>query len=180
MGVPHLEDLPHYTWKDYQAWEGLWEIINGVPYAMTPAPTIKNQRISAKITACLENLLADCDNCVVLLPVDWKISDDTVVQPDNSIVCGASAGSAFLDTAPTVIFEILSSSTEKKDKTTKFHLYESNNVKYYCLVDPEEEEVTVYQLKNNRYQKIAEGHAPLISLDLTVCVIRFNFNKIWP
>lgn len=39
-----IEDLPHYTYDDYAQWEGRWEIIEGVPYAMSPAPTIKHQQ----------------------------------------------------------------------------------------------------------------------------------------
>ncbi len=33
-----LKLLPHYTYDDYIHWEGQWEIIKGIPYAMSPAP----------------------------------------------------------------------------------------------------------------------------------------------
>lgn len=36
-----IEDLPHYTYDDYVTWEGRWELIQGIPYAMTPAPVIR-------------------------------------------------------------------------------------------------------------------------------------------
>jgi len=49
-----IEDLPHYTYDDYVQWEGRWEIINGIPYAMVPAPGRKHQRLSVKIAAQLE------------------------------------------------------------------------------------------------------------------------------
>jgi hypothetical protein len=28
--------LPHYTYHDYENWEGRWELIDGIPYAMQP------------------------------------------------------------------------------------------------------------------------------------------------
>ena len=46
-----IEDLPHYTYDDYVQWEGRWELINGIPYAMTPAPSVKHQLISQNIGA---------------------------------------------------------------------------------------------------------------------------------
>ena len=30
------EYLPHYTYEDYCMWEGNWELIDGIPYAMSP------------------------------------------------------------------------------------------------------------------------------------------------
>ena len=29
---------PHYTYDDYKNWQGDWELIRGVPYAMAPSP----------------------------------------------------------------------------------------------------------------------------------------------
>ena len=36
--MPSPEQLPHYVYDDYRQWEGRWELIEGIPYAMTPAP----------------------------------------------------------------------------------------------------------------------------------------------
>jgi hypothetical protein len=33
--------LPYYTYEDYVQWEGKWELIDGIPYAMSPAHTPK-------------------------------------------------------------------------------------------------------------------------------------------
>lgn len=47
MGAIKLEDIPRYTYDDYKQWEGQWELISGVAYAMSPAPMIEHQSISA-------------------------------------------------------------------------------------------------------------------------------------
>jgi len=46
MGILEQGDLPHYTYDDYSQWEGRWELIDGIAYAMTPAPWFSHQRVS--------------------------------------------------------------------------------------------------------------------------------------
>ncbi len=41
--------LPYYTYDDYCKWEGRWEIIDGIPHAMSPAPNPKHQAVGANI-----------------------------------------------------------------------------------------------------------------------------------
>ena len=38
--------LPHYTYKDYKNWEGRWELIEGIPFAMYQAYPVNNQLLS--------------------------------------------------------------------------------------------------------------------------------------
>jgi hypothetical protein len=71
---------------DYQSWEGSWEVINGVPYAMALAPSYRHQYVSQNIAQYLGELLRDCSDCHALLLIDWRIADDTIVQPDNMVV----------------------------------------------------------------------------------------------
>lgn len=181
MGALKLEDLPRYTYDDYKLWEDKWELIEGIPYAMAPAPMIKHQSISANITCELKNLSKNCKKCQALLPVDWKISDDTIVQPDNSVICISPKNKAYITKAPKVIFEILSKSTAKKDKTIKYDLYEQEVVKYYIIVDPDEELAKVYELNNGRYIKVCDATDEKVVFDIKECnsSLKFNFGKIW-
>jgi len=136
MGALKLEHLPSYTYDDYKTWEGKWELIHGIAYNMSPAPVKKHQKISQRIGWLLENALTNCPRCEALLPVDWRISDDTVVQPDNLVVCDEDMEGAYIVKAPLIIFEVLSKSTAAKDCNLKFELYEQEGVKYYAIVDP--------------------------------------------
>jgi hypothetical protein len=36
-GAKILPYYTYYTYEDYLHWEGRWELIDGIPYAMTPA-----------------------------------------------------------------------------------------------------------------------------------------------
>ena len=181
MGALRLEDLPTYTYEDYINWEDSWEIIYGVAYAMSPAPMIKHQSISNKIAWQLQELLRNCKNCQALLPVDWKISKDTIVQPDNSVICHKPKNEAYITKAPKIIFEILSPSTAKKDKELKFNLYESEGVAYYIIVDPNESMAKVYKLKDGKYIKVTDALDETVEFKLDECgkKLEFDFSKIW-
>ena len=74
--VPRNPD-DRFTWRDYQAWpdEERWEIIDGVAYAMSPAPSVAHQAVSNMIARLLDAALDDCPQCHALLPVDWRISE---------------------------------------------------------------------------------------------------------
>lgn len=182
MGALKLEDLPHYTYEQYKTWEGNdWELIYGQAYCMSPAPMIKHQHISSKISWELQNLFKDCQKCQVLMPVDWKIAEDTIVQPDNSVICHEPTNEAYITKAPAIIFEILSKSTAKKDKGIKYDLYEQEGVKYYVIVDPDEEIAKVYKLHEGRYIKVCDASDEKVNLTLSTCKedMLFDFSKIW-
>ncbi|MDD2800522.1 MAG: Uma2 family endonuclease [Methylobacter sp.] len=179
MITPRLEDLPHYSFDDYVQWEGRWELICGVPYAMSPSPSIAHQSISQHIASQLEKALENCRECHALLPVDWKIDEETTVQPDNLVVCGELKNAAYLSKTPTLIFEILSKSTAHKDRTTKFKLYEQEGVQHYVIVDPVENIAKVYRLQDGRYIKTMDASKEMIEFDLGKCSIQFEFAKIW-
>jgi len=154
------------------------ELIYGVPYAMSPAPKLDHQTVSHNIAQLLGNLLSGCPKCQALLPVDWKIDGETVVQPDNLVICHKPENNSYLSKAPTLIFEILSKSTANKDRTTKFRLYESEGVQYYVTVDPGSHVAKVYGLHDGYYIKDV-SHKD-IDFDLGKCQITFDFSKIWP
>lgn len=178
MRVPRIDNLPAYTYEEYKLWEGNWELIDGVPYAMSPAPSILHQTISTKITRQLDEQLEHCEQCHALLPVDWKINENTVVQPDNLVVCYQPTGN-YITKAPTVIFEILSKSTAKKDKTTKSDIYEAEGVKYYIIVDPDDAIAKVYELYHGRYVKKIDATDETVTFDLGKCPLTLDFSKIW-
>jgi len=114
MGIPKY--LPHYTYEDYKHWEGRWELIQGIPFAMSPQPSFQHQRVSQRIAYELERALEGCTRCRAVLPVDWKIAEDTVVQTDNMVVWGEVTNPSYLEKPPVLVFEVLSASTEQKDR----------------------------------------------------------------
>jgi Uma2 family endonuclease len=176
--------LPHYTYADYKHWEGNWELIEGIPYAKSPAPLPKHQYIASNLTGELRNALKKsgckrCKKCKASQPVDYKLAEDTVVQPDVLVYC-AEATKAYLDFPPVFIAEILSPSTALKDRHTKYKLYEEAGVKWYVLVNPETDEVQVYSLENGNYVLKAQGRDLNVNFDFKDnCNIEIDFSEIW-
>ncbi len=89
--IPY-ELLPHYTVADFRRWEGDWELIAGIAYAMVPSPTSLHQRIGLKIARQLDEQLESCPLRQTLYETDWIVAEDTVVRPDVMVVCGPIEG----------------------------------------------------------------------------------------
>jgi len=102
-----------------------------------------------------------------------------VLQPGNLVICHKPKGDVAAQ-APALIFEILSPSTEKKDRVTKFRIYEQEGVHWYCLVNPEHNMAKVYHLKRGKLIKLRDISNETQKFDLTKCCIRFDFSRIWP
>jgi len=173
------EDLPHYTYDDYSKWEGRWEIIHGIPYAMAPLPKIDHQRISGFIYNQLLEQLKHNERCEVFLPLDWQITEDTVVQPDILVVCGEKVKEKKLETPPVMVFEVLSPPTRRKDKVLKYKLYQNAGVKYYCIVDPEGTGVEVFTLNGDVFREAGELTNGNLTFALEGCPVQLNFPEIF-
>jgi Uma2 family endonuclease len=155
MGVLKEEYLPHYTYSDYILWEGKWELINGIAYAMAPSPMFSHQAISTLIGSSLTKSLQGCKQCMVVAEMDYKLADDTIVRPDISLVCGQTEGT-YIKTSPELIVEVVSNSSTLRDEKIKFNLYEKEKVTYYVLLYPEDLKAKIYHLKNGSYEKITD------------------------
>ena len=110
--------LPYYTLAEWEQWEGNWELIEGLPFAISPTPLTKHQRIALNIAKQFNQQLEKCKGCKVYQSIDWIIKDDTVLQPDVMVVCGNIEHR--LNFAPELTVEILSQATALKDRNNKF------------------------------------------------------------
>lgn len=174
--------LPHYTYEDYRRWEGQWELIDGIPYAMSPAPNIRHQRISGHLYSLFLQALArnNC-HCEVLLPIDYKVSEDTVIQPDLLIVCPPAQEVKFLTAPPALVIEILSPSTAMKDRNSKFHIYQSQKIPYYILIEPDKNELEIYGLNEEGRYILVNAAAQTFTFQLCEgCTLPVDFSAIWP
>lgn len=170
---------PQFTYDDYILWEGRWELIDGMPYAMSPAPAPYHQRINAKLVSKFnEALKKNCAECEAYLPIDWKVNEKTVVQPDLSIVCGKIEKS-YLDFTPALVIEILSPSTSYKDRHEKFELFEEQGVKYYLIVDPQFKKMEIYELIEKKYQPISISPSQFEFFFGIDCRASVGFDGIW-
>lgn len=177
-----IKILPSYTYDEYRLWEGRWEIIEGIPWAMNPAPSPQHQWISANIQSELRTAIKRTSSisCKVYNFIDIKIAEDTVVQPDTVVVC-KEITKPFLDFPPALVVEILSPSTAMKDRNNKFYQYQSFGIRYYLIVDTDKVTVEIYQLDaTGNYQLIEYTSSESFHFQLDEeCAAVINLNDIW-
>jgi len=170
--------IEYYTYQDYVKWEGDWELIRGMPMAMSPAPMRKHQSIASEMIRHIGNQLDKCPFCEVLGEVDYKINDDTVLRPDIALTCGETHD-AYLTKAPEIIVEIISPSTAKRDEKYKFEIYEAEKVKYYILVYPDALSAKIYKLDGKEYDKQGDFSKESYKFEETSCGIELDFEKVF-
>ncbi len=177
MGALKLEDM-NYTYDDYKLWEGNWELIEGVPMAMSPAPIVKHQRLASFIITEFNNQLEDCPMCDVLGEVDYKVSEDTVLRPDIVLTCNET-NETHLVKAPEIVVEIISKSTAKRDEVYKFDIYEAEKVKYYIIVYPDDLRAKVFKLVRKEYDKQGDFTIESYDFEETTCKVSLDFEKVF-
>lgn len=174
-----LKILPHYTYDDYVHWEGRWELIDGIPYAMSPAPIPKHQIACTNLSAEFRFALKRCKHCKAMQPVDYKVKEDTVYQPDMLVVC-KPIQKKFLDFPPSLVVEVLSPSSVLMDRHTKFFAYQEQGIPYYLIVSPETEETEIYTLENGEYVLRQKAVSFTYTFGLHEdCEIAIDFAEVW-
>ena len=171
MATSAERELRRFSYKDYCKWtdDGRWELIDGVEYDMSPAPSRIHQKLSGELFVRIHTVLKDKQCDVYAAPFDVRLADYaeasdedifTVVQPDIVVVCDKLK----LDErgcvgAPDLIIEILSPYSAAKDMKTKRDLYEQHGVKEYWLVHPIDKTFIVYCLNEVKQYAKAEIYA---------------------
>ena len=153
-----VQETRRYTYADYRTWDDSerWELIDGIPYAMSPAPTRSHQKVVGRIYSRLEHFLRGKTCEVYISPFDVRLNagtkDDTVVQPDILVVCDKSKlDESGCTGAPDMVVEVLSPSTARRDRWLKFTRYIKAGVREYWIVDPETKTASVHLLKDGAY-----------------------------
>lgn len=173
--------LPHYTYTDYCQWEGKWELIEGIPYAMSPTPVPGHQIVASNLVSEFRIALQkESCQCIASIYMDYMIADDTILQPDVLIVCKPIT-KKYLDFPPALVAEILSPATAMKDRNNKFSLYEIQQIPYYLIVDIDTRNVEVNKLnEENLYalQQVNQKEVYFFILEDS-CSLPVILDNIW-
>ena len=165
----------HYHIGDYELWQGDWELIDGIPVAMTPAPVLQHQRLVMLLTMALEESLSDCEDCRVYPEAEWRIGNDTVFRPDGVVICYPPDN--YLDKPPALILEVLSPSTARLDREYKKTRYAQEGVIHYLLADPATRQVEAFVLEEGQYEKRGKTTSATLEFDLGPCAARIDCEK---
>ena len=88
---------------------------------------------------------------------DVNLPDGNVLRPDFIFICAANDKIVFdnedenFHGVPDMVAEIFSRSTMKRDMTVKKEIYERNGVREYWMINPWQESIEVYLLRDGKY-----------------------------
>ena len=148
----------HFTYADYKDWDldlgERFELIHGEAYAMA-APNTYHQSILMELARQFANYLIGKPYKVFPAPFDVRLfyeedeTDDTVVQPDISVICDKEKLSKEgCHGAPDFIAEILSPTNTATVMQQKFDLYREAGVREYWVLDPVYKTLYAYHFKD--------------------------------
>jgi Uma2 family endonuclease len=145
------------TYADYAAIPDdgrRYELHEGV-LVMTPAPGTDHQGILRDLLVVLHRHVSAHGLGIVLpSPVDCILSDTTVVQPDLVFVAtdrAAIVTQRAIEGAPSLVAEIVSTSSRATDRTTKMAIYARHGVPHYWIVDPRGRTIEAFALAKGSY-----------------------------
>ncbi len=136
-----------------------YEYIDGRIYLLA-SPFYKHQKVLRELFGNLYNWFKNKECEPLTAPFDITLYKDeiniNIVQPDIVVICDQdkiNEKGRYLGT-PTLVVEILSDSTAKKDLIRKLNLYMTTGIEEYWIIDPENEQVSIYQFANKQVKEI--------------------------
>ena len=133
-----------------------YEIIEGVKI-MTPSASPYHNNVMGRLYIRIGLYVRTHKNGYVFTDsTDVNLPDGNLFKPDLTVVKSENAAiinwQRGIYGVPDMVVEVLSKSTKKKDLTIKKDIYESNGVKEYWIVDPWAKSVTVYLLRDGKFE----------------------------
>ncbi len=151
-----------------------YEYIDGEVYCLA-APSYKHQIAVSEILTAFKIWFRGKKCKALTSPFDVTLKrhkgDINVVQPDVMVLCDTKKVDAKgkYQGVPTLVVEVLSDSTRRKDMQKKSDLYADTGVKEYWMVDPVKEEVYLYSFEAKEIKDIR-----VYGNDMTVKSICFD------
>lgn len=153
------------------------ELIDGQIYYMSP-PSRKHQKIVGILYRKIADYIEDNHGSCEVYPAPFAVyldeNSNTYVEPDISVICDVNK----LDDrgckgAPDWIVEIVSPHSRRMDYYTKLFKYRTAGVREYWLVDPDKNQITVWNFETedtNQYSfidSVESGIYPGFFIDFT-------------
>lgn len=179
---PEIMTVEEYFDLERNNPEICYEYVDGYAYMMAGG-SFNHDTIKSNIQRIIGNLLLENNRCnVYSSDMKTQIANKRYYHPDVVISCDArDRGTGDLLKYPKVIFEVLSPSTEMKDRTQKLRDYLAlPAVEEYILVDSASYRMEMYRKEPRKwayYVFLLEDELELSSVDLRFPVA-LAYNKV--
>ena len=168
MGTEVIPKLTFEQFRELPVDGKRYELVHGEVH-MTPAPATRHQFALQNLYLSLgpyvhqQNLGEVC-----LAPLDVRLGEETVFEPDLIYISNARAGiiqENWIEGSPDLAVEVLSPSTAAHDRATKLPIYAEAGVPEVWFIDPQVKTVEVMRLEGAKYviEATYAGHQVLTS-----------------
>jgi Uma2 family endonuclease len=155
-----------FTQREFRRWLGdlppssinHYELLDG-RIVMTPPAGWSHSSVASTLGYALNSHVRRHNlGTVFESSAGYELPSGDTLEPDVSFVSTKRFATQpprtpnqFLRVAPTLVIEILSRSTARRDQTEKKDIYARNEVDEYWIVDPAKKVVTFFHLRRHRY-----------------------------
>lgn len=164
--------------------EARYEYIDGQVYYLA-SPTFTHQRILGNLYILMHTFFKGRPCQPYLSPFDVTLKRSitlfSVVQPDLLVICdqdNRNEKDRYLGT-PTLVVEIISPSTSKKDLVNKLDLYMSTGVGEYWLINPDEKLVIIYTFLTKENTSLRTFNQGMLLSSVKFPELNFNINELF-
>jgi len=159
MSESVAEKVRFSRYEDFRRWTetqpGYWILVHGEAMP-SPSPSRIHQEISARLEMLLFEVVRRTGRGWVYdAPLDVKLREDTVYQPDLLVVLREHADRlrpTHIEGAPDLIIEVLSPTTAHLDLWEKRYDYAQAGVQEYWVVDPGSRRVELYVREGEQFR----------------------------
>jgi len=160
------------SWEDYLVREAVSDVrheyLNGEMYAMAGGSRNHN-RITLNIASELRSALEGkpCEPFMVDMKLHIELGMDEVgYYPDVMVSCDPTDDDTHYIENPTVIFEVLSKSTQRIDTREKLLAYQAvPKLAVYVMLHQDQMRAIVHRRSNQWWPEITEGADAVLTLD---------------
>jgi Uma2 family endonuclease len=165
------EVIPKLTFEQFRELPNdgkRYELVHGELH-VTPAPAMRHQLVLQNLSENLGPYVhKNHRGEVCQAPLDIRLGEETVLQPDLIFISKARAGiiqENWIEGAPDLAVEVLSLSTAGHDRATKLPIYAEARVTEVWFIDPKANTVEVLSLQGAKYvvEATYAGHHVLTS-----------------
>ncbi len=159
MSEPVAAKVRFTRYEDFRRWTeqqpGYWILVHGAPMP-SPSPSRIHQEVVQRLFVSLARVVRQGRRgWVYVAPLDVKLREDTIYQPDLLVVLREHADRlrpTHIEGAPDLVMEVLSPGTAHLDLWEKRYDYAQAGVQEYWIVDPETQRIELYVREGEQFR----------------------------
>jgi len=159
-----------------------WEIFDG-ELIVFPPPNVKHQVVSGNLHRILANFVHQKRiGILVAAPIGVYFDIKTFFEPDLVFVSNENKNlikENYIEGAPDLVVEIISASSIKNDRGSKFKRYARERVQEYWIIDPINEVVEIFELTSEGFQLTERFSNDQVVQTKIFPGLQFQVSEIW-